>query len=189
MESSSVPSELKTLLGYRFDEPQWEKISEEELDDFLGIVDERARRRILFTLRMQRWTEFALKVLRGEKIRDEEGSWMLGEERWRRIRSSAATERNHVILGEVMNEQHSLLRDLYDVSLPEIDDICDAALDAGAYGAKISGAGMGGSVIALVKDEKHGRKVIDACMKANAKDGWVSKVGEGVRMESDINTV
>lgn len=189
MESSSVPSELKTLLGYRFDEPQWEKISEEELNDFLRIVDERARRRILFTLRMQRWTEFALKVLRGEKIRDEEGSWMLGEERWRRIRSSAATERNHVILGEVMNEQHSLLRDLYDVSLPEIDDICDAALDAGAYGAKISGAGMGGSVIALVKDEKHGRKVIDACMKANAKDGWVSKVGEGVRMESDINTV
>ncbi|RJS87378.1 GHMP kinase [Candidatus Bathyarchaeota archaeon] len=189
MESSSVPSELKMLLGYRFDEPQWEKISEEELDDFLRIVDERARRRILFTLRMQRWTEFALKVLRGEKIRDEEGSWMLGEERWRRIRSSAATERNHVILGEVMNEQHSLLRDLYDVSLPEIDDICDAALDAGAYGAKISGAGMGGSVIALVKDEKHGRKVIDACMKANAKDGWVSKVGEGVRMESDINTV
>ncbi|HIE18566.1 TPA: GHMP kinase, partial [Candidatus Bathyarchaeota archaeon] len=69
MERSDVSGELKRLLGYRFDEPQWEKIGEDELDDFLGILDERARRRILFTLRMHRWTEFALKVLRGEKIR------------------------------------------------------------------------------------------------------------------------
>jgi len=184
MEDPDVPSELKRLLGYRFDEPQWEKLSEDELDDFLGILDERAKRRILFTLRMHRWTEFALKILRGEKISDEEGSRMLGEERWRKIRSSTATKRNYMILGEVMNEQHSLLRDLYDVSLPELEDICNAALDAGAYGAKISGAGMGGSIIALVKDEKHGKIVVDACVENNAKDGWVSKVGEGVKTES-----
>ena len=184
MESPEVPEKLKSLLGYRFDEPQWEKIDEDEVEDFLSIVDEKARRRILFTLQMHRWTESALKILRGEKIRDEEAARMLGEERWRRIKTSAAAERNYMILGEIMNEQHSLLRDLYDVSLPELEDICKAALDAGAYGAKISGAGMGGSIIALVRDGKHGKKVIEACMRADAKDGWVSKVGEGVKTES-----
>jgi len=76
-----------------------------------------------------------------------------------------------------------LLRDLYEVSLPEIEHICEAALSAGAYGAKISGAGMGGSIIALVKDEKVGRRVIESCISAGAKNGWVSGVGEGVRVE------
>jgi len=184
MESPDVPASLKRILGYRFDEPRWERLSEDELEDFLEILDDRARRRILFTLRMHRWTELALKILRGEKIHDDEGIRMFGEERWRRIKASAAGERNYIILGEIMNEQHSLLRDLYDVSLPELEDICDAALDAGAYGAKISGAGMGGSIIALVKDEKQGKAVVDACVKNNAKDGWVSKVGEGVKTES-----
>ena len=184
MESPEVPRELKNLLGYRFDEPQWEKLKEDELEDFLSVIDEEAKRRILFTLRMHRWTEFALKILRGERVRGDEASLMLGEERWRRIKASEDAERNYLILGEVMNEQHSLLRDLYDVSLPELEDICRAALDAGAYGAKISGAGMGGSIIALVKDEEHGERVIDACVKADARDGWVSKVGEGVKIES-----
>ena len=184
MENPEVPGDLKKLLGYRFDEPRWEKLREDELEDYLSIVDEKARRRIIFTLQMHRWTEFALKILRGEKIRDNEASHMLGEERWRRIKTSPDAERNYMILGEIMNEQHSLLRDLYDVSLPELEDICNAALDAGAYGAKISGAGMGGSIIALVKDEEHGKRVIDACMKADARDGWVSKVGEGVKIES-----
>ena len=110
---------------------------------------------------------------------------MLGEERWRRISDAPIHERKYMIIGEVMNEQHSLLRDLYDVSLPRLDEICSAALDAGAYGAKISGAGMGGSIIALVKDEEHGRKVINACLEANAREGWVSKVSGGVRLESD----
>ena len=184
MESPDVPEDLKKLLGYRFDEPQWERLDEDKLKDFLSIVDEKAKQRILFTLRMQRWTEFALKILRGEKIHDDEASRILGGERWNRMKASAASERNYVILGEIMNEQHSLLRDLYDVSLPELENICNAALDAGAYGAKISGAGMGGSIIALVRDEEHGKAVIDACVKADAKDGWVSKVGEGVKTES-----
>jgi len=186
MENPKVPEKMKKLLGYRFDEPLWEKLKEDEIEDFLSILDDKARRRILFTLRMQRWTELALKILRGEKIRDDEAFQMFGEDRWRRIRSSADDERRYLILGEIMNEQHSLLRDLYDVSLPELERICEAALDAGAYGAKISGAGMGGSIIALVKNEEHGETVVDACLKSYAENGWVSKVGEGVKVEPEI---
>ena len=185
MESREVPESLKTRLGYTFDEPRWEEIGEGEIEDFLSIMDEKARQRILFTLRMQKSTEFALKILRFERIGKEEIVLNLGRDRWQRIRRSPLEERDHRILGEVMNEQHSMLRDLYDLSLQELEDICSAALQAGAYGAKISGAGMGGSIIALVKNEKKGRDVIDACLSVGAKEGWVSKVGEGVRVESE----
>lgn len=41
----------------------------------------------------------------------------------------------------------------YDCSIPEIDEMVDLALRAGAEGAQISGAGFGGSMMALVKQE------------------------------------
>ena len=41
----------------------------------------------------------------------------------------------------------------YGCSIPEIDEMVDIALGAGAVGAQISGAGMGGSMMALVKEE------------------------------------
>ena len=183
MESRTVPEALKVKLGYRFDQPRWDEISEKKIEGSLSILDEITKSRILFTVEMQRLTEFALKVLRFESVSKEEIIRNLGEERWSLIQKSPQNERNYLILGGVMNEQHSFLRDLYDVSLPEIDEICSAALDAGAYGAKISGAGMGGSIIALVRDDDTGSDVIDACLSAGAKKGWVSRVGEGVRME------
>jgi len=184
MESREVPEALKENLGYAFDEPKWEEIGEEEIEDFLSVMDDKAKQRILFTLRMQKSTESALKILRFERIGKEEIVMNLGQDRWENIRKSPQEERDHRILGEVMNDQHCLLRDLYDLSLPELEDICSAALGVGAYGAKISGAGMGGSIIALVKNEEKGRDVIDACLSVGAKEGWVSKVGEGVRVES-----
>ena len=52
--------------------------------------------------------------------------------------------------GLLMSESHNSLRDLYDVSTPELDSARDAALDAGALGARMTGGGFGGSIIALV---------------------------------------
>lgn len=49
----------------------------------------------------------------------------------------------------------------YGCSIPEIDNMVDIAIDAGAVGAQISGAGMGGSMMALVK-EKDADIVIEA---------------------------
>jgi len=183
MERQNIPEALRAKLGLRFDQPKWDEIGEEEIEDFLTVLDEKAKRRILFTIRMQRLTEFALKLLRFETIRKEQTLLILGEEGWNRIQKSSSTERDYWILGEVMDRQQGLLRDLYDVSLPEIEEMCSTALEAGAYGAKISGAGMGGSVIALVKDMESGREVVDACLSVGAKNGWVSEVGEGVKVE------
>jgi len=183
MENKIVPSKLKAKLGYKFDEPLWENIAEDEIENYLSIMSESSRKRILFTLRMHKLTELAVKVLRMERVDEKEVKMILGEDAWKRIATGPMMEFSHRFLGEVMNAQQTLLRDLYDVSLPKIERICEAALDAGAYGAKISGAGMGGSIIALVKDGRVGRKVVEACLSVGAKNGWISSVGDGVRME------
>lgn len=47
----------------------------------------------------------------------------------------------------------------YDCSIPEIDEMVDLTLESGAEGAQISGAGLGGSIMALVKDENFNRLV------------------------------
>lgn len=55
-------------------------------------------------------------------------------------------------LGELMNKNHALLQEL-TVSAPELDRLAVAARSAGAFGAKLSGGGRGGNIIALVKSE------------------------------------
>jgi mevalonate kinase len=56
-------------------------------------------------------------------------------------------------MGPLMNSNHALLREL-DVSCQELDHLVDTALKAGALGAKMSGGGRGGNMIALVRSEK-----------------------------------
>jgi len=54
-------------------------------------------------------------------------------------------------LGQLLNASHASLRDDYDVSCPELNTAVDAALAAGALGARMVGGGFGGSAIALIK--------------------------------------
>ncbi len=51
--------------------------------------------------------------------------------------------------GDLMNASHASLRDDFRVSTPELDALVDALVDAGAYGARMTGAGFGGCVVAL----------------------------------------
>ncbi len=55
-------------------------------------------------------------------------------------------------LGPLMIRNHALLQ-MLTVSSPELDNLVQAALDAGALGAKLSGGGRGGNMIALVTPE------------------------------------
>ncbi|MCX4751592.1 galactokinase [Kitasatospora sp. NBC_01287] len=54
-------------------------------------------------------------------------------------------------LGPVLTAGHASLRDDYRVSCPQADLAADTALAAGALGARLTGGGFGGSVIALVE--------------------------------------
>ncbi len=53
-------------------------------------------------------------------------------------------------LGVLLNESHESLKNLYEVSGFHLDSIVEAALDSGAIGARMIGAGFGGCAIALI---------------------------------------
>ena len=99
----------------------------------------------------------SLEMLEGGRISDEE---------FRRARH-VISENNRVVaavktmreerfeaLGELLIESHRSLADDFEVSIPELDTAVDAAIDAGAYGARMTGAGFGGCAIALVPTDR-----------------------------------
>ncbi|WP_049576692.1 galactokinase [Nocardiopsis sp. SBT366] len=55
--------------------------------------------------------------------------------------------------GPLFTASHASLRDDFEVSVPEVDTAVAAALSSGALGARITGGGFGGCVIALVEAE------------------------------------
>ena len=63
--------------------------------------------------------------------------------------------------GPLFTASHASLRDDYEVSVPEVDTAVEAALSAGALGARITGGGFGGCVIALVDSD-----LVGACAEA-----------------------
>jgi mevalonate kinase len=79
-------------------------------------------------------------------------------------------------LGPLMNENHTLLRQM-GVSSPELDVLVETALAAGALGAKLSGAGRGGSMIALVAPEGS-NELTRALLQAGAVGTIVTELGK-----------
>ena len=73
-------------------------------------------------------------------------------------------------LGKLLNESHASLRDDFEISWPEADVAVDAAVEAGALGARMMGGGFGGSVIALLPED--GAQVREAVCAAFARRGW-----------------
>jgi galactokinase len=74
-------------------------------------------------------------------------------------------------LGQLLLASHASLRSDYEVSSPELDTAVEAAMEAGAVGARMTGAGFGGSAIALVEDRLAGQ-VGDQARQAFAASGF-----------------
>lgn len=89
------------------------------------------------------------------------------------------------IIGSLMNDHHAVLRDLLKITVPRIDDMINAALRAGAYGAKIVGSGGGGSIVAIADPAKV-NAVIDAILKAGAEEAYAVSVDPGVRIIENL---
>lgn len=77
-------------------------------------------------------------------------------------------------VGALLNENHALLQQI-GVSCPELDHLVQAARQAGAWGAKLSGGGLGGNMIALV-DPTQAEGVAVALRLAGAIRTWVTHV-------------
>ncbi|MEW6085511.1 MAG: mevalonate kinase [Chloroflexota bacterium] len=78
------------------------------------------------------------------------------------------------LLGELMNRNHTLLQEM-TVSSPDLDRLVEAAKNAGALGAKLSGGGRGGNMIALAEAEK-AEEVSSALISAGAKNTIITRV-------------
>jgi galactokinase len=57
-------------------------------------------------------------------------------------------------LGRLMLASHVSLRDDYEVSIGQLDAAVEAAMESGALGARLTGAGFGGCAIALVPQDR-----------------------------------
>lgn len=88
---------------------------------------------------------------------------------------------NWLKVGELMNLNQELLRKL-GVSSPELENLIKAALDWGAYGTKLSGAGGGDCMIAIADIEKH-KTIKNAIKKAGGEVIEVKLQTEGVKIE------
>ena len=77
-------------------------------------------------------------------------------------------------MGPLMNSNHDLLREI-NVSSPELDNLITAAIHAGALGAKMSGGGRGGNMIALARAER-ADAVAQAIQQAGATQTIVTQI-------------
>jgi mevalonate kinase len=74
-----------------------------------------------------------------------------------------------------MNINHRLLSAI-GVSTPKVDMIVNTAVKKGAYGAKLTGAGGGGSIIALVDENK--LEKVKSSLEKKIKKVFISSIVE-----------
>lgn len=104
----------------------------------------------------------------------------------RTIRAVEALQQNNLKeFGELMNASHVSLRDDYEVSCEEVDVLVEEAWKIeGVIGARITGAGFGGCMVSIVKDEAveaFKEKVGTAYQQRVGKtaDFYVVEIGDG----------
>lgn len=192
-----LPEDLRRRLGLKYWEPDWASLSEEELTPYLSRIPETPRKRILYTVRAHASTTLALRAMRGEEVGLEDALDTFGERALRHaikavgvaddLRSAPSKLPPFITVAATMNYQHALLRDLYEVSAPEIEAVIKASLEAGAAGSKISGAGFGGAIVSLTTNEGTASKVTKACIelgKETCLKPMKLKISDGVKTHS-----
>src|SRR5919201_768352 len=93
-----------------------------------------------------------------------------------RVRAAVSALRRGDVgaLGELFAASHASLRDDYEVSTPALDALVEDALAAGAFAARLTGGGFGGSVVALVE-----RNRAAEVLRRIGAPGWVVRASEG----------
>jgi len=108
----------------------------------------------------------------------------------RRVKKAvrALREDNFILLGELLFLSHESLRDDYEVSCPELDLLCETGKNFPAcLGARLTGAGFGGSGIALVKKAGMAafkNKLLELAEKRgfNKPNIYEIEIGEGAKV-------
>jgi len=156
----------------------------------LVVIDTRARHALAdgrYAARRQA-CEQAASLLGVRSLRDVTGDpralARLTEPSLRRLAGHVVAENRRVLraaellragdqaaIGELLTVSHRSLRDEFRVSWPQADAAVEAAIDAGAVGARMTGGGFGGSVVALLDAERAG-PVRTAITRSFTRHGW-----------------
>jgi galactokinase len=105
--------------------PALRSVAFEDLDDALArLSDDVVRRRVRHVVTEIRRVEEAVALMRAGRLRE---------------------------VGPLFTASHASLRDDFEITVPELDIAVDTALAAGALGARMTGGGFGGCIIALVE--------------------------------------
>jgi mevalonate kinase len=97
-----------------------------------------------------------------------------------------ALEREELVtLGHLFN-LHQLIQEKIGTCAPENEQLIEAAIGAGALGAKISGAGGGGIIIALAEPDR--QPAVAAAIEAAGGRSYIASTGTpGIRIEPEEN--
>jgi galactokinase len=97
-----------------------------------------------------------------------------------RVRETVdALARNDVAgLGAIFLASHTSLRDDYEVSTTALETVVAAALEAGAIGARMTGGGFGGSVVAVAERDDAAR-VLEGTLALAGSQGWIVEASGG----------
>ena len=132
--------------------------------------------------------DLGLRVLRDatlDQVRDfPRGRHAVTEMQRVREFATALRARDLDALGPLMLASHASSRDDMEVSIPELDVLVECLVEAGAYGARLTGAGFGGCVVAIGPIDAAGAIGDRATARYRARTGleptaWVVRARPG----------
>lgn len=106
-----------------------------------------------------------------------------------RAAAAALAASNLELLGRLLVEGHESLRWDYESTIPEADLIVESAVEHGAFGARLTGAGWGGAVVVLAPEKREARIVAEIAGDFETRFGrspvtWSTRASAGVRREA-----
>ncbi|TNH31165.1 galactokinase, partial [Micromonospora orduensis] len=127
--------------------PALRDVTVDQLDTALArLDDEETRRRVRHVVTEDQRVLDTVALLRAGRVRD---------------------------IGPLLTASHVSMRDDFEITVPEVDTAVEAALAAGALGARMTGGGFGGCVLALVESDRSDA-VAAAVTAAYAEQGFTT---------------
>ena len=87
----------------------------------------------------------------------------------------AISQKDAEELGQILSQAHLHLKEI-GVSSPEADSLVETALSHGALGAKMSGGGLGGCIIALADNLTHAQELAERLEEKGAVQTWIESL-------------
>jgi galactokinase len=132
----------------------------------------------------------ALRDATLEQVRDSPRARHVVAENARALATADALPRGDLsVLGPLLRASHASLRDDFGVSTPELDTLVDVLVTSGAAGARLTGAGFGGCVVALAQRNHADDVLAKATLRYRTATGidatgFVARAVDGARVTS-----